>query len=81
MARVTIEDCLKQIPNRFELTLIASNRARELEQGEPAIIDVKNGEKSTVIALREVASGKFTAEKLEQLRTSPKTQSNRDKKH
>lgn len=72
MARITVEDCLQQIPNRFELILIASNRARELEHGETAIIDVKKGEKSTVIALREVASGKFTEEKLEQLRKSPK---------
>lgn len=72
MARVTVEDCLKIVPNRFELILMAANRARELEKGEPAIIKVKNPEKSTVMALREIASGKFTEEKLKQLRQIPK---------
>lgn len=68
MARITVEDCLKIVPNRFELILMASNRARELQEGEPAIIKVKNPEKSTVMALREIASGNFTEEKLKQLK-------------
>lgn len=80
MARITVEDCLKEIPNRFELILIAANRARELENGENAIIEAKKGEKNTVIALREVASGKFTQEKLEQLRKGPKIHNKKESK-
>lgn len=53
MARVTIEDCLKNVPNRFELVHQAARRARQLEQG--AILDMKTTDKSTVIALRELA--------------------------
>ncbi len=68
MAKITVEDCLEVVPNRFELILIATNRARELEKGEPAIIKVKNGEKHTVTALREVASGRFSEEKIKQLK-------------
>ena len=49
MAKITVEDCLEVVPNRFELILIAANRARELEKGEPAIIKVKNGEKQGAI--------------------------------
>lgn len=68
MARITIEDCLAVIPNRFELTMIASNRARELTKGHAAIIPVKAGEKPSVIALREIASGKFSQDKLDKLK-------------
>ena len=67
MARITVEDCLKQVSNRFELVLMASNRARELQKGEEPIVNVKQGEKPTTTALREIASGKFTEEKLNQL--------------
>jgi DNA-directed RNA polymerase subunit omega len=67
MARVTVEDCLEQVENRFELVIMASRRARELQRGEPAIIDVKSGEKPTTTALREIASGKFSEKKLKQL--------------
>lgn len=68
MAKITIEDCLTVIPNRFELTVVAANRARELSKGHAAIIPVKVGEKPTVTALREIASGKFSKEKLQQLK-------------
>lgn len=68
MAKITVEDCLQVIPNHFELTIMASNRARELIRGATAIISVNIGEKSTVTALREIASGKFSAAKMKQLR-------------
>lgn len=68
MAKITIEDCLEVIENRFELTLVAANRARELTKGHTPIVPVKAGEKTTVTALREIASGKFSKEKLQQLR-------------
>ena len=55
MARITIEDCLEQVPNRFKLTLAAAYRARELAQGHEPRLESKN--KPTVTALREIASG------------------------
>ena len=56
MARITVEDCLKQIPNRFELALAATYRARMLAQGHSPKVDSKD--KPTVTALREIAAGK-----------------------
>ena len=55
MARVTNEDCLERIPNRFLLCNLASRRARNLMQGAPATMETKN--KSNVTALREIAAG------------------------
>ncbi|HMK13772.1 MAG TPA: DNA-directed RNA polymerase subunit omega [Burkholderiales bacterium] len=56
MARITVDDCLKKIPNRFELTLAATYRARQLATGANPMLEA-NKDKSTVIALREVAQG------------------------
>ena len=55
MARITVEDCLKTVPNRFELVLAATYRARQLVQGHAARVDAKD--KATVVALREIAVG------------------------
>ena len=56
MARVTVEDCLEQIPNQFQLTLVAAKRARMLARGaEPSIPG--GTDKSTVVALREIGEG------------------------
>lgn len=55
MARITVEDCLKTIPNRFDLVLAATYRARQLVQGHTPRVDAKD--KPTVIALREIAVG------------------------
>jgi DNA-directed RNA polymerase subunit omega len=63
MARITVEDCLKHIPNRFELTLVATYRARQLSTGASALVDT-NKDKPTVIALREIASQKIGADIL-----------------
>ena len=63
MARITVEDCLKHIPNRFELTLAATYRARQLATGASPFVDT-NKDKPTVIALREIASQKVGAEIL-----------------
>ncbi|PIE47512.1 MAG: DNA-directed RNA polymerase subunit omega [Gammaproteobacteria bacterium] len=59
MARITIEDCLEKIDNRFELILVASKRARQLAKGiaEP-LVEIDN-DKPTVLALREIAEGKI----------------------
>ena len=63
MARITIEDCLNRIPNRFQLTLAATYRARQLTLGATPLVD-DNKDKPTVIALREIASGKVGLEVL-----------------
>ncbi|MDR3213856.1 MAG: DNA-directed RNA polymerase subunit omega [Azoarcus sp.] len=66
MARVTVETCLKKIPNRFQLTLVAAYRARQLTiGGTPQIeLDQTDRDKPTVIALREVEAGKVGLEIL-----------------
>jgi DNA-directed RNA polymerase subunit omega len=56
MARVTVEDCLENVDNRFELVLLASRRARQLANGQTASVET-DGDKPTVIALREIADG------------------------
>jgi DNA-directed RNA polymerase subunit omega len=62
MARITVEDCLEQIPNRFELALAAAYRARQLAQGATPKVDSRD--KPTVVALREIASGEIGREML-----------------
>ena len=54
MARVTVEDCVVQIPNRFELVMIASQRTREISGGAPITVD-RDNDKNPVVALREIA--------------------------
>lgn len=63
MARVTVDDCMKMIPNRFELTLAATYRARQLTMGSTPMVEAER-DKPTVIALREVAAGKVGLEIL-----------------
>lgn len=63
MARITIDDCLENIPNRFELTLAATIRARQIANGSNPMVE-PNRDKPTVIALREVAAGKVGLEVL-----------------
>jgi len=59
MARVTVEDCLEHVDNRFELVLLASRRARQISQGKEPMVDWEN-DKPTVVALREIAEGKIS---------------------
>lgn len=62
MARITVEDCLKQVPNRFELTVLAAKRARHLLMtAEEPMVPWEN-DKATVVALREIAAGYVTQE-------------------
>ena len=63
MARITVDDCLKRIPNRFQLTLAATYRARQLAAGGSPLVE-PNRDKVTVIALREIAVGKVGIEVL-----------------
>lgn len=66
MARITVEDCLTRIPNRFQFTLVATYRARQLTVGAtPQLeIDKSDKDKPTVVALREIAAGKVGLEML-----------------
>jgi len=63
MARITVEDCMKHIPNRFELTLAAAYRARQIANGAGYMVAESN-DKPTVIALREISEGKIGLEIL-----------------
>lgn len=59
MARVTVEDCLDNVDNRFELVLLATRRARQIANGKEPLVEPED-DKPTVIALREIAEGKIT---------------------
>jgi DNA-directed RNA polymerase subunit omega len=63
MARVTVEDCVERIPNRFELVLLAAQRARNISRGEEITVD-RDNDKNPVVALREIADQTITLEKL-----------------
>ena len=65
MARITVEDCVDKFPSRFELVLVASQRARELHSGETPTVD-KDNDKNTVIALREIADTTIPIEKMKE---------------
>ena len=64
MARITVEDCIGRIPNHFDLTLTASRRARQLENGTTPLVDDIRHNKPTVTALREIAAGQVGVEIL-----------------
>lgn len=64
MARVTVEDCVLKVPNRFELVMVAAQRARNLGAGATLTVD-RDNDKNPVIALREIAEGTVDLEALE----------------
>ena len=66
MARVTVEDCIENVTNRFELVLMATKRARQITRGSTPLVEVEN-DKPTVIALREIAEGKIDATILNEI--------------
>ena len=65
MARVTVEDCIDKIENRFELVLLASHRARLISSGAPITID-RDNDKNPVVALREIADERFSPEDMKE---------------
>jgi DNA-directed RNA polymerase subunit omega len=65
MARITVEDCVARIPNKFQLVLVAAKRARQLANGAEPMVDWEN-DKPTVVALREIAEGYVTERILEE---------------
>jgi len=66
MARVTVEDCLERIPNRFQLVLAATYRARMINKGHTPLVE-PGSNRANVIALREIAEGKIGAEMLKKV--------------
>ena len=74
MARVTVEDCVDKIPNRFELVMLASHRAREISSGSSITVD-RDNDKNPVVSLREIADEMQSADELrERLIESNQTQ-------
>jgi len=74
MARVTVEDCVDKVPNRFELVMLAGHRAREIAKGAPLTVD-RDNDKNPVVALREIADETQSADELrERLIESHQTQ-------
>jgi len=64
MARVTVEDCVEKIPNRYELLLIAAQRAKDIAAGSPIKVE-RDNDKNSVVALREIAEGRADIEELQ----------------
>ena len=74
MARVTVEDCVDKVPNRFDLVMLAAHRAREISSGAPITVD-RDNDKNPVVALREIADETQTADDLtERMIESQQTQ-------
>lgn len=65
MARITVEDCLDQLPNRFSLVLVSAERAKQLLRGAQPLVDNLEGNKEIVLALREIAAGRLTIDDTE----------------
>ncbi|HFE38504.1 MAG TPA: DNA-directed RNA polymerase subunit omega [Gammaproteobacteria bacterium] len=70
MARITVEDCLENVDNRFELVLLATKRARQLANGKDPMLDWEN-DKPTVLALREIAKGLIDNQRVEEIDAPP----------
>jgi DNA-directed RNA polymerase subunit omega len=70
MARITVEDCLQNVDNLFQLVLLAAQRARRLANGAEPTLPLEN-DKPTVLALREIAAGNVTAEMLREPEPAP----------
>ncbi|MBT8473055.1 MAG: DNA-directed RNA polymerase subunit omega [Marinicaulis sp.] len=65
MARVTVEDCIDKVTNRFDLVLLAAHRARVLASGAPLLVD-RDNDKNPVVALREIADSELTPDELDE---------------
>lgn len=65
MARVTVEDCVDKVTNRFDLVLLAAHRARVLSSGAPLLVD-RDNDKNPVVALREIADGELEPAELDE---------------
>ena len=68
MARITVEDCLEHVDNRFDLVLLAARRARQISQGADPLVPAEN-DKPTVIALREIAANLISVKSMDEMET------------
>lgn len=71
MARITVEDCLEHVENRFDLVLLAARRARQISQGADPLVAPEN-DKPTVIALREIAENLINTESMDEMEAQAK---------
>ncbi|GIX34565.1 MAG: DNA-directed RNA polymerase subunit omega [Lysobacteraceae bacterium] len=79
MARVTVEDCLEVVDNRFELVLMASKRARQLAKGaQPVLEDEADEHKPTVLALREIAARRIDRNMIEEVERAERERAERE---
>jgi DNA-directed RNA polymerase subunit omega len=79
MARITVEDCLSVVDNRFELVLMASKRARQLAKGvDPALDNSENDDKPTVLALREIAARKVDQAMIDDVERAERERAERE---
>lgn len=77
MARITVEDCLGVVDNRFELVLMATKRARQLAKGAPAAVNPGN-DKPTVLALREIAGRRIDQATIEEIERAERERAERE---
>ncbi len=77
MARITVEDCLDAVDNRFELVLMATKRARQLAHGADALVEVEN-DKPTVVALREIADHSIDEATIDAIDRAEREQAERE---
>ena len=77
MARITVEDCLQVVDNRFELVLMATKRARQLSKGAEALVSTDN-DKPTVLALREIADRRVDQALIEEIEKQEKARAERE---
>ena len=79
MARITVEDCLEVVDNRFELVMMAAKRARQLANGvEPTIENHESGDKPTVLALREIAARTINNDLIDRVEKSERERAERE---
>jgi len=78
MARITVEDCLEVVNNRFELVMMASNRARQLANGVQATLDNDTEDKPTVLALREIAARKIDNALIDEVEKAERERAERE---
>ena len=79
MARITVEDCLSVVDNRFELVLMASKRARQLAKGvEPTLDNTENQDKPTVMALREIAARRIDQKLIDDVEKAERERAERE---
>lgn len=78
MARVTVEDCLEVVSNRFELVMMASKRARQLSKGAQATLQGEIDDKPTVLALREIAAGKIDTAMIDEVERAERERAERE---